>query len=140
MQYGVRVAPSTIPNAGRGLFAMRDFAQGDVVCPYGGRLMNAEELERLYPGDTLAPYVEKIDANTFRDAACVRGIGSMANGMPRKRQSNVETFVRRDRTPWLRALRRIPRGAELINHYADEYFSHPDIHTSRTRYVRRPRL
>lgn len=137
-QYGVRTGPSSIPGAGKGLFAVRDFAKGDVICPYGGRLLTGEQVERLYPGETLAPYVERVSRDVYRDAACVRGIGSVANGMRLKSESNAETFVRRTRVPWLRALKHIPEGTEILNHYGNEYFSHPNIHTSTTRRVRSP--
>ena len=33
---GLRVAESTIPNAGKGLFALRDFAKDEWICDYGG--------------------------------------------------------------------------------------------------------
>lgn len=134
--YGVRMAPSTIAGAGRGLFATRDFQRGEVVCPYGGRLLTAGEVEQLYPGDTLAPYVERLSGKAARDAACVRGIGSMANGMPRREDSNAETFVRRNRVPWLRAIRRIRQGEEIFNHYGAEYFEDANVQTSTTKYVR----
>ncbi len=135
--YGVRVAPSTIPGAGQGLFARRDFRPRDPICPYGGRLLTADEVERLYPGTTLAPYVERISKEYARDAACVRGIGSMANGMRRRTDSNAETYVRAHRVPWLRALRRIRAGEEILNHYGQEYFDESHVHTSTTTYVRR---
>ena len=139
MAYGVRVGPSTIPEAGRGLFARRAFRKGEVICPYGGQLISVDEVERRYPGDTLAPYVEQISDTEYRDAACVRGLGSMANGMARRADCNAETFVRRDRTPWLRAFKPIPEGTEIFNHYGPEYFAEGTVNTSSTRYVRQRR-
>ena len=133
-QYGVKVAPSSL--GGRGLFAVRDVARGASICPYGGRLLTTQEAEQLYPGDTLAPYMEQISSRAYRDAACVRGVGAMANGTRRKADSNAETYVREGRMPWLRAHKRIRAGDEILNHYGPEYFAGDTIHTSVTRYHR----
>lgn len=138
IKYGVAVAPSRIADAGKGLFAVRDFAKGEFICPYGGRLLTQAQLDRLYPEDALAPYVEDLHNGYYRDAACVRGIGSLGNGSSRKADSNAEAYLRTARTPWLRALKRIDEGDEIIIHYGRQYFAE-DIHTSVTRY-RRPRL
>ena len=133
---GLRVAESTIPNAGKGLFALRDFAKDEWICDYGGELMSMAALHARYPGDAVAPYGEQISTNRGTDAACVRGLGSMANGVARKRDANAKTQTRvPGRTPWLRALRRIRAGEEILNHYGPEYFA-GDI-ASTTTYVRR---
>lgn len=137
LEYGVKVAPSTIKGGGKGLFATKEFEKGKRICPYGGRLLTRAELDRLYPGKHLAPYAENVSKEYVRDAACVRGIGSMANGVPRKKESNAETYVSTNRAPWLRATKRIKEGEEILNHYGPEYFEDPDIHTSKTRYVRK---
>lgn len=137
IHYGVKVGPSTIPGAGNGLFAIRTFAPREKLCPYGGRLLTQTQMDDLYPGKgTLAPYAEQISKTHYRDAACVRGLGSMANGMAYKKDSNAETFVSTDRVPWLRAIKRIPAGQEILNHYHSDYFR-GDIHPSSTRYVRK---
>lgn len=47
MNDGVYVAPSTIPQAGRGLFAARSFSKGDVVTTFGGAVMWADEWSKL---------------------------------------------------------------------------------------------
>ena len=62
--------------------------------PYGGETFSAADIKQHYPGDTLAPYAEEISVNRFADAACVRGIGSMANGMAYREDSNVVTHAR----------------------------------------------
>ena len=91
---------------------------------------------RATPGDAVAPYGEQISTNRGTDAACVRGLGSMANGVARKRDANARTQTRvPGRTPWLRANRRIRAGEEILNHYGPEYFQ-GDI-ASTTTYVRR---
>ena len=39
MKWDVEVKPSNIPGAGNGLFAMRHFAKGEVVCEYTGKIL-----------------------------------------------------------------------------------------------------
>ena len=54
---GVRVLPSKIPNAGKGLFAVRDFKKGETVAMYhAGPCMTRDEFETKYPGDLLVEY------------------------------------------------------------------------------------
>ena len=40
MTWDVEVKPSNIPGAGNGLFAIRDFTKGEVVCEYTGKVRN----------------------------------------------------------------------------------------------------
>ena len=39
VKWGVEVRPSTIPGAGNGLFAARDFSEGQLVCEYTGEIL-----------------------------------------------------------------------------------------------------
>lgn len=39
MSWDVEVRPSLILNAGDGLFAVRDFMEGEVVCEYYGKVL-----------------------------------------------------------------------------------------------------
>lgn len=43
----VRVAPSTIPGAGLGLFAVMDMRRGDPLCWVSGQMMTEEEAARF---------------------------------------------------------------------------------------------
>ena len=136
MEYKVKMGESRIPNAGKGLFAMRPFKKNEWICPYGGEHITEKTLDRRYPGDALGAYVEKVDKNTFYDAACRRGIGSIANGSPTSQNSNVVAMTRYvGKSPWLRATRNIRTGEELINNYGDEYFL-GNISSNVTRYMR----
>ena len=136
--YGVKIAPS--PLAGNGIFAVRQFEKGEWMCPYGGKVMGKRELDLLYPGTDLAPYTERINSgplrNKYTDAACVRGIGSMANGMRRKADSNVMGEYRpSDGKVWLRVITRIEVGEEILNYYGKEYFSQTVDPRNNTKYV-----
>lgn len=46
----VEVRRSLVPGAGDGLFAKRDFAQGDVICDYRGKVLSLAQVLRLPKG------------------------------------------------------------------------------------------
>jgi len=125
MVYGVRISP--YPIAGLGLFAER--SRGEWIVPYSGRVLTWRQLESMYPSNTLAPYVEQVSDNMYIDAACVRSIGSLANGAAEAKRSNAETSWRGGSGArgglWLWARRGIREGEEIINHYGESYFEEP---------------
>jgi len=65
IKQGVSVETSTIKNAGQGLYALKDFKEGQTIAPYKGEVMTKKQLDARYPGDTLAPYAVQI-GNTRR--------------------------------------------------------------------------
>ena len=65
---GLTVKVSSIPDAGRGLFATRDF-------PYLGEILTKTQLDVRYGGT--APYTLKVSSNIFMDSACLRGLAHM---------------------------------------------------------------
>lgn len=129
--HGVRVMQSTIPNSGKGLFATRPIASGAWICPYGGEEVDDACIDLRYAGNATAPYADQLNNGTNLDAACERGIGSMAQGKfgangksLAKNRHNAEGVSRRiggRRTIWLRATRAIATGAEIFHYYGDEY-------------------
>lgn len=57
--FGVEVAPSSIPEAGMGLFASREFRRGELVTEYVGRIVSRSEAQEL------------LDVRTFNQQTCV---------------------------------------------------------------------
>lgn len=53
----LRVKPSYIPAAGKGLYTLKARNGGELVGDYTGDILNTYELNRRYPGDTLGEYV-----------------------------------------------------------------------------------
>lgn len=56
------VAPSTIPGAGQGLFADRDYLPGEIIAEYGGKILTGDEAryvdsDYLRAGDLLGTWV-----------------------------------------------------------------------------------
>jgi hypothetical protein len=58
-QEGLRVKKSNIPNAGMGLFAVKDFDKGDLIAPYSGDRLTKKQFDQRYPGND-AQYVLEI--------------------------------------------------------------------------------
>ena len=83
--------------------------------------MTGADLERRYPNDQLAPYAVMVARNVYFDAACARGIGSVANGAMSRASSNVVIAMHKG-VPWLRSTATTAEGAEIINSYGRRYF------------------
>ena len=119
----LKIARSLIEDAGLGLFAWngtgnRDvvFKKGEIICPYYGEIIDEEELIRRYA----APYGIEIKAHEiYEDAALQRGIGSLVNHWPRKK--NVRFSVSRQKRVNVVALKKIRNGEELYASYGKEY-------------------
>ena len=92
----LKIKPSTINGAGKGLFAFNHkldandilFRKGDIICRYEGQFINEAELVRRYR-DKTAPYALILKKNECMDSAHQRYIGSLINHKP-KSQSNAE--------------------------------------------------
>lgn len=121
-KYGVKIAPSGIPGAGSGLFAVRPFKKDENIVPYIGQVVSGEELDERY-GDLTGPYALGIDNYRAVDSACRRGLGAWANHQP-VAQSNAR-FVISSRGPnptvWVRATKNIPVGREVFLNYGRDF-------------------
>jgi hypothetical protein len=139
---------------GKGLFAYLGkrstpndlvFHTGDEIIIYDGRVVNSRRIHDTYREYT-APYAVRIyGSQNMKDAACLRGIGSIANTHrnPDLRNARLVTKVTPRtlrRSVVLEATRDIYHGEEIINDYGHEYNLPEDENTSfKTRYVRRGR-
>jgi len=136
----LRLLPSTLPDAGKGVFVLNKqrplgeiiIRNGDVVCPYGGELIDETTLNHRY-GDKTAPYAIQLSHHRYRDAACARGIGSMINHDSRR--ANVTFAVnQRTKTVSIKAKRHLRNGEELFASYGRDYRMNDG-----SRYVTTPR-
>ncbi|AAR26960.1 FirrV-1-G2 [Feldmannia irregularis virus a] len=132
--FGVTVKTSTIPNAGKGLFATRDFKKNTWICPYFGEIIDANCFVQRYPGKATAPYAEMLPLNTtprkYVDSACTRSVGSLANGkfkgdgsVSSLRHHNCFTRYRPVgdgfKGVWLKSTKTIKAGDEIFNWYGE---------------------
>jgi hypothetical protein len=151
----LRIKPSTVQNAGKGLFAVNPsdktgdaivFRKDQDIIRYFGAPSTGQETYDRY-GDALAPYTVAINVNQglYEDAACQRGVGSLANHAT-QRNSNARFKIKRATSTrpaviMVTATKNIRNGHEIFINYGREYWrvhrQHNDIH--RTKSVSRAR-
>lgn len=144
----LRIKPSTIPGGGKGLYVdssrLRNpvFKTGDLIVPYYGEVITEAELDRRYgTGDHVTgPYAANdSESGVIEDAACVRGIGSLANGSVNgSPPPNAELRIIPNRNALgLFALEDLNNGTEVIWDYGDDYrLDEPHVVQTETFYNR----
>ena len=129
---GVEVRQSRIPNSGDGLFAARNFAAGEILGEYRGRVLSLLQATRLEDRSYLMGGFglnAHVDARFALDAP-----GRYVNDNFDKTMLNAE-FVKDKaaKRASLVALRAIRRGEELYASYGESYWTSRGIdpHTGR---------
>ena len=125
-QMHLKVGPSTIKDAGKGLFAIdrqaeeQDipvFMPNQLITEYRGQNINDAELFQRYKKYT-APYTVKKKTNSNEDAALKRGVGSLANRPDKNHKPNAEfAYNSRPNVMNIKANRRIYNGEEIFVPY-----------------------
>ena len=116
----LRIKPSTIHNAGKGLFAEDStqapnaiiFRRNDNIVEYTGQNIDIDELNRRYHHHT-APYALQVRGDNdplYVDAATVRGVGSLSNHRAGNHQNARFVVNYQNNTARLRAIKNIRNG------------------------------
>ena len=130
--YHVRIKPSLIHGAGKGLFVDKPntelgevvFKKDDHIVPYSGELIDSDELESRY-GDYTAPYAVEMNKSMYDDASVKRGIGSLINHKITK-YTNCRFSISRQNRCNIIAEKNIKQGDELYVNYGRKYkFNEP---------------
>ena len=105
------------------------FRKGNLITTYDAERITLSELKARY-GNQTAPYALAGHGNGVHDAACHRGMGSLAND-PRGtgRRSNARLVVGRNGGS-LRATRSVFSGDEILVSYGREYWRGHDTMTA----------
>lgn len=130
--YGVEIKESTIPGAGLGLIAAKDFKKGDFIAPVLGERLTAQQLNHRYstaPGATM-PYTIRVGEQDY-DGALMRYSGQYANSLfnnrtHRSKLTGTNAVFSRKRVenewqPWIRSTKAIKKGQEVLAYYGNEY-------------------
>lgn len=121
----LRIKPSNIPNAGKGLFAWKKSIPRDKkISPYTGRLMSQRAIDAKY-GDGLAEYAicdrgNCIDANYTTDAAA--RFANDARGTAYRKNADLRGSGRRYNF-YLKSTKRIKPHQEIFTSYGADYWN-----------------
>ena len=117
---GVRVGPSTMPGARRGLFAGDcAFEQGEIITRYEGLTLRLEEARRRAVQTHMASLSYGLVVSGLRQPMVGRGGGSFANDCPGRYNAEKYTWLGQI---FLRATRRISPGEEVFWPYGAQGF------------------
>ena len=138
----LKIQESTLPGGGRGLFAVdlrKDqgdivFRRGQKIADFDGDMITTATTARRY-GPNTGPYAVGSTRERREDAACRRGVGSMANtARGTGRRNNARLSRRTDGTHTLKATRIIRNREEILIPYSGSYrFEQGVSHTTRRR-------
>jgi hypothetical protein len=151
----LKIKPSNIPNAGKGLFALdknlganaivfrhnlTNQYLSDEICNYSGQIISLDTLETRYE-DTTAPYAIEITANElYEDAASRRGVGSIANqstvAFPANARFVIKRMNGRNHHIALKAIRNIRNNEEIFVDYGLDYIMNEPDTKYTTKYVK----
>ena len=142
----LRIKPSTIHNAGKGLFAEDStqapnaiiFRRNDNIIEYTGQNIDIDELNRRYHHHT-APYALQVRGDNdplYVDAATIRGVGSLSNHRAGNHQNARFVVNYQNNTARLRAIKNIRNGDEVFVNYGHQYRIHEAGVQYRTKGVR----
>ena len=135
---GLRIAKSTIPNSGFGLFAEKYFKLGQRICPYVGEKLSKKEMKLRYKTpDKYAPYAVTAGDSVI-DAALKRGVGAMANTIDAKQKSTNAVFKESPtdgNNVWIYATSNIRKGMEIFVEYGPDDLTVSEFTSHRTMVV-----
>ena len=128
-RFKVKIATSLIPNSGKGLFAYKIgaddnaivFKKDETICPYDGEIIDQSTLINRY-GEYTAPYglLTKSNPPRYEDAATHRGVGSLINHLPSKKNCKL-TVNNQTGKALIKATKTIRQGEELYVSYGRDY-------------------
>lgn len=118
------IKKSGLPGAGKGLFTHEPITAGELVTAYKGR---ASTWKKITQNETFNGYVFYISRNHVVDAMkTMQAMGRYANdakGLNKIKglRNNCEYIIRQKKV-FIRAIRNIPAGAEILVDYGKEYW------------------
>lgn len=128
---GVEVRPSSLRNAGLGLFALRAFAAGESITEYAGQRINRAEAERRVAAG-LGGKIRVVESHhVYLDGAMIsadnRGLGSFTNDGRMAENNNADFTCVWDKVTtsyrvWVTATRTIRPDEEVLASYGRDYW------------------
>ena len=140
---GVKVAPSTIPGAGNGLFATREFKGNNAnlkwIAPLGGQVLTGAQVDARYGANTTAPYTVEANGHNY-DGALKRYIGHYSNSRFGHNNKSVQAGTNavigwHQGIPWLKAQigKNIKPNKEVLTWYGNQFKLEHNLYTAKTK-------
>jgi hypothetical protein len=125
--YKLRIAPSTIPDAGFGLFALDEFGQDDFIDVYNGNILTQHGFNSLTNKDYIVEATDIDNKKIYIDAISTQScISRYINENTDIEKNNVifKNMQMEDgsKVVALFAKRHIAKGEELFVYYGPNYF------------------
>ncbi len=116
------VKRSTLPNAGKGLFAKKKIPKGTRIVEYTGKITTWKEAETDDNGEIYqVSYKHVIDARPFKNA--LAKYANDARGITRiKGLTNNAEYEEDGLKVYIKAIKDIPAGAEILVGYGKDYW------------------
>jgi hypothetical protein len=126
----VKIQQSTIPNAGKGLFAFLPhgqpnevvFRNNDTIGEYSGEVLSNIQLVQRYTLQQTAPYGVYVSPHQFVDAACKRSTMSLINhGNNARANARFSITNTQPKRVLVKAIKNIRQGQEILINYGGQY-------------------
>ena len=112
----VIVKQSSIPGAGKGVFAATDIKKGQQITQYKGKLVTKQLSQKIGDKHRKTKEVWLFQLNDYYDIDGSRG-GNEARFINHSHNPNCEPVNYDDEEVWIEALRNIKKGEELFYDY-----------------------
>jgi SET domain-containing protein len=120
----VTVKKSVLPNAGKGLFAKEFIPKGTRILEYKGKITTWKDVEHNDGGNGYIYYVKRhhvINASRHKDS--LARYANDARGLQRvKGITNNADYVEEGLKVFIRSVKNIPAGSEILVPYGKEYW------------------
>lgn len=121
----IRVKKSTLPNAGKGLFAKTMIPKGTRIVEYKGKITTWKEVDDNDGKNGYIYYVRRnhvIDASRYPSA--LARYANDARGLQRvKGITNNAEYIEDGLKVYIKSTKDIPAGAEILVEYGKEYWA-----------------
>jgi len=118
------VKKSTLPNSGKGLFTKIDIQKGEKIIEYKGKITTWNDADH---DDGKNPYIYYVNKTHVIDAKNTKNFlaryANDANGQKKiKGLLNNSTYSIQDKKVFIKAIKNISAGSEILVGYGDEYW------------------
>lgn len=131
----LQVKDSTIPGAGKGLFAAKlpgknkqkrvVFRANQIIAPYTGEKLTKKQLDQRYPGDTLGQYVLQLSKDRYIDARKTdSSVARYANSCQKTSKKCNAKLANNTGNLKVKPNVNIKEGEEILTSYGKEYLFH----------------